>query len=71
METRSVSSIAVRRRLACHTIARNIAAMSGTSVSSSGVVKSFDTSTQINAPVTPSRTPRITKVGRAFHTRNP
>ena len=35
MDTRSVSSMADSRRRACHTIATNIAAISGTSVTSS------------------------------------
>ena len=67
----SVSSIAVRRRLACQTIARNIAAINGTSVSSSSEVTSLRTSIQISAPVETITKARIPNVGRAFHTRKP
>jgi hypothetical protein len=43
-ETRRSWSIALRRRCACQTIAANIAAINGTSVSSSGLWPARDTS---------------------------
>ena len=48
-----------------------MAAMRGTSVSSSSEVAPFDTSIQIKMPVNTITNARITVVGRAFHTRNP
>jgi hypothetical protein len=71
VEIRSVSSIAVSRRRACHTIATNIAAISGTSVSSSSGCAPRATSIQMNAAVVAMTPPRTRSVGRTCHTRKP
>ena len=65
------SCSAVSLRLACHTMARNMAAMSGTSVSSATDSVPRATSTPMAAAVVAMTTPSTASVGRGAQVRNP
>ena len=69
--TRRDSCSAVSLRLACHTIARNMAAMSGTSVSSATGSAPRATSRPMAAAVVAMTTPSTASVGRVAQVRNP
>ena len=69
--TRRDSCSAVSLRLACHTIARNMAAMSGTSVSSAAGSAPRTTSWPMAAAVAAMTTPSTHSVGRGAQVRNP
>jgi len=62
---------AARWRLACHTMATNIAAMSGTSAISSAFSWNSIVSRKMTAPVTAMMTARSTAVVRTDHTLRP
>src|SRR6266508_6563499 len=70
-ETRRRSSMALRRRWACQTIARNMAPISGTSVSSSASCAWWTTSWRSNAPVDSTTAVSSPAVTRGPHTRKP
>src|SRR5438046_827980 len=65
----SCSAVSLRR--ACHTMARNMAAMSGTSVSSATDSAPRATSTPMAAPVVAMTAPSTASVGRGAQVRNP
>ena len=69
--TRRDSCSAVSLRLACHTIVRNMAAMSGTSVSSAAGSAPRSTSLPMAAAVAAMTTPRTHNVGLGAQVRNP
>src|SRR5581483_2140508 len=70
-ETRLASSIATSLRCACHIMATNIAAMSGTSAISSTGCAPRATSTAISRPVETMTTASVRNVGRTRQTRKP
>src|SRR6476660_7108610 len=69
--TRRDSCSAVSLRRACHTMATNMAAISGTSVSSATGSVPRATSTPMAAPVVAMTTPSTASVGRGAQVRNP
>src|SRR5690349_9613512 len=69
--TRSVSLSATCRRLACHTIARNMPDISGTSNSSPHSSDPSNASLRITAPVVAATAPRMIAVALRPHTRKP
>ena len=69
--TRRISSVALWRRRACHTMATNIADINGTSVISSTGCSPLDTSIRMKVAVSTITATRVTAVRPVPHTRKP